>query len=158
MHRWTGLRPPVKCFTDRSKAVLLLWIVSVFLSCACYAFVCVCLYVPCGHLLEKGWPLGSCLWCLAVSLLLSHWYPRSGVVVDCIDSWSLHPYLLWYNIKKRETVSYNKTIGALFFVNIRISQTENSDTHLGFASVNITVMFSGWLILIFTSKVCIIIV
>ena len=30
-----------------------------------------------------------------VSLSLSHWYPGSGVVLNCIDSWSLHPYLLW---------------------------------------------------------------
>ena len=30
-----------------------------------------------------------------VSLSLSHWYPGSGVVLDCIDSWSLHPILLW---------------------------------------------------------------
>ena len=66
-----------------------------FLSCVCYAFVCVCLYVLCGHLLGKGWPLGSRLWCLTVSLSLSHWYPGSGVVLDCIDSWSLHPYLLF---------------------------------------------------------------
>ena len=87
----TGLSPPVKYFTDRSKAVLLLWIVYVFtvlcllclcvpgryffcgsfmflLSCVCYAFVC------------------SRLWCLTVSLSLSHWYPESGVVLDCIDS------------------------------------------------------------------------
>ena len=28
-------------------------------------------------------------------LSLSHWYPGSGVVLDCIDSWSLHPYLLF---------------------------------------------------------------
>ena len=46
----------------------------------------VCLYVPRGHLLGKGRPLGSRLWCLTVSLLLSHWYPGSGVVLDCIDS------------------------------------------------------------------------
>ena len=64
-----------------------------FLSCVCYAFVSVCLYVPCGHLLWKGWPIGSRLWCLTVSLLLSHWYPGSGVVLDCIYSWSLHPTL-----------------------------------------------------------------
>ena len=33
----------------------------------------------------------------SVSLSLSHWYPGSGVVLDCIDSWSLQPYLLlWY--------------------------------------------------------------
>ena len=25
-------------------------------------------------------------WCLTVSLSLSHWYPGSDVVVDCIDS------------------------------------------------------------------------
>ena len=51
--------------TDRSKAVLLLWIFFVFvLSCVCYVFVRVCLYVLCGHLLGKDWPLGSRLWCL----------------------------------------------------------------------------------------------
>ena len=30
----------------------------------------------------------------SVSLSLSHWYPGSDVVLDCIDSWSLHHYLL----------------------------------------------------------------
>ena len=45
----------LKYFTDRSKAVLLLWIFYVFvLSCVCYVFVRVCLYVLCGHLLGKG--------------------------------------------------------------------------------------------------------
>ena len=72
-----------------------------FLSCVCYAFVCICLYVPCGHLLGKGWPLGSRLWCPTVSLSLSHCYPGSGVVLDCIDSWSLHLYLLWTSTKQR---------------------------------------------------------
>ena len=66
-----------------------------FLSCVCYAFVRLCLYVPCGHLLGKGWSLGSRLWCPTVSLFISHWYLGSGVVFDCIDSWTLHPYLLW---------------------------------------------------------------
>ena len=56
---------PVKYFTDRSKAVLLLWIFYVFaLCCVCYVFVRVCLCVLCGHLLGKGLPLGSRLWCL----------------------------------------------------------------------------------------------
>ena len=92
----TSLSPPVKYFTDRSKAVLLLWLFYVFvLSCVCYVFVRVCLYVLRGHLLGKGWPLGFRLWCLTVSLSLSLWYPGSGVVLDCTDSLSLHPYLLW---------------------------------------------------------------
>ena len=77
-------------FAGRSGAVLLLWIFYVFvLSCVCYVFVRVCLYVLCGRLLGGGggsWPLGSRLWCLAVSLSLAHWYPGSGVVLDCIDS------------------------------------------------------------------------
>ena len=65
-----------------------------FLSYVCYAFVRVCLLLPCCHLLGKGWPLGSRLWYLIMSLLLSHWYPGSGVVLDCIDSWSLPSFLL----------------------------------------------------------------
>ena len=57
-----------------------------FLSCVFYSFVHVCLFVACGHTPGKGWPLGSSLWCLIVSLSLSHWYPGSGAVLDCIDS------------------------------------------------------------------------
>ena len=39
-----------------------------FLSCFCYAFVRVCLLMPCGHLLGNGWPLGSRLWWLTFPL------------------------------------------------------------------------------------------
>ena len=46
-----GFYPPVKYFTDRSKAVLLLWILYVFvLSCVCYvlcASVYMCFVVTC---------------------------------------------------------------------------------------------------------------
>ena len=49
-------------------------------------FMRVCLFVPCGHLLGKGWPLGLRLWFITVSLSLSHLYPGPGVVLDCIDS------------------------------------------------------------------------
>ena len=53
VNRQTGLSPPVKYFTDHSNAVLLLWIFYVFF-CHVFAFVRVCLYVPCGHLLGMG--------------------------------------------------------------------------------------------------------
>ena len=43
---------------------------------------------------KLSWPFSSRLWCLTVSLLLFHWYPGSGVVLDCIDSWSLPSFLL----------------------------------------------------------------
>ena len=93
------LGPPVKYFTGRSGAVLLLWIFCVFvLSCVCCVFVRVCLIVLCGRLLGGGWPIGSRLWCLTVDLSLSNWCPGSGVVLDCIDSWSLHPYLLSFQV------------------------------------------------------------
>ena len=81
----TGLSPPVKYCTDRSKVVLLLWIIYVFLSFVCYAFVRVCLFVPCGHLLG-----GLTSWLSFVvyncELSLSHLFPGSGVILDCIDS------------------------------------------------------------------------
>ena len=52
---YTIAAQPVKYFTDPSKAILLLWIfMGFFLSCICHAFVRVCLFVPCGHLLEKS--------------------------------------------------------------------------------------------------------
>ena len=39
-----------------------------FLYGVWYAFEHVCLFVPRGHLLGKGWPLGSSLWCHIVSV------------------------------------------------------------------------------------------
>ena len=44
-------------------------IYMLFLSCFCHAFVRVWLLMPCGHLLGKGWPLGSRLWCLTFQLV-----------------------------------------------------------------------------------------
>ena len=43
----------------------------------------------------------------SVSLSLSHWYPGSGVVLDCIDSRSLHHYL---PLICRYTMHQNNTI------------------------------------------------
>ena len=52
-----------------------------FCSVVCLlCFVRVCLYVLCGHLLGKGWPLGSRLWCLLwvchfpIGILGQVWY------------------------------------------------------------------------------------
>ena len=77
----TSFSPPVKYFTDSSKAVRLLWIFSVLcLLCLCARLLICALWSPVG----KG--LTSWLWCVTVGLSLSHWYPGSGVVLDCIDS------------------------------------------------------------------------
>ena len=77
-----------------------MWIFYVFvLSCVCYVcarlFICA-LWSPAG----KGLTSWLSFVVSSVSLSLSHWYPGSGVVLDCIDSGSLHLYLLciWQTI------------------------------------------------------------
>ena len=51
---------------------------------------------PYNHLLGKGWPLGSLVcdvfWCFCHFPILCL---GTGVVLDCIDSWSLPSSLLW---------------------------------------------------------------
>ena len=58
-----------------------------FLFCLVFT-MSLCASVICAlwSSMGKSWPLGSRLWCLTVSLSLSHWYPGSDVVIDCIDS------------------------------------------------------------------------
>ena len=59
LRRKTGLSPPVKYFTGRSKGVLLLWIFYVFFCLVFAMSLCASVYM---------------------------WYPGSGVVLDCINS------------------------------------------------------------------------
>ena len=60
------------------------------LLCLCARLFICALWSPAG----KGLTSWLSFVVSTVSLSLSHWYPGSGVVLDCIDSWSLHPYLL----------------------------------------------------------------
>ena len=60
------------------------------LLCLCARLFLCALWSPAG----KGLTSWLSFVVSTVSLSLSHWYPGSGVVLDCIDSWSLHPYLL----------------------------------------------------------------
>ena len=54
-----------------------------YLLCLCVRLFICALWSPA----EKGLTsLGSRLYCITVSLSLSHWYPGSGVLLDCIDS------------------------------------------------------------------------
>ena len=87
----------------------------------CYAFMHVCLLMPCGHLLGKGWPLGSRLWCLIVTLSLSHWYPGSGVVLDCIDSWSLSSF---YQQLKIIVILLHKSLCRFLFMTSIIASSQ----------------------------------
>ena len=60
-----------------------------YFFCLVFAMpLCVSVYiVPCGHLLGKGWPLRSHLWCLTVSLSLSP-----------LVSWVWGTWLYWFLI------------------------------------------------------------
>ena len=87
-----------------------------FLSCVYYAFVSVCLYVPCGHLLGKGGPLGSRLWCPTVSLSLGIlgqvWY----LIVSIPDLCTLtYFHILFYrtNFRHEHKVFKNKLTTSL---------------------------------------------
>ena len=73
-----------------------------FLFCLVFAIFCACLFI-CALWSPAGKGLTSWLSFVVstVSLSLSHWYPGSGVVLDCIDSWSLHHYLL---LKLKDTM------------------------------------------------------
>ena len=68
----------------------------IYVMClSCFHF---CSLLPCGHLKGNGWPLGSCLWCLLWFCFFPIWYPWIGVVLDCIDFWSLLSFLLSLDI------------------------------------------------------------
>ena len=71
-----------------------------FLFCLVFAMFCARLFI-CALWSPAGKGLTSWLSFVvsSVSLSLSHWYPGSGVVFDCIDSWSLHHYLLFFHMK-----------------------------------------------------------
>ena len=76
--------------------------IAVFVDLLCFCSV-LCLLCLCARLFicalwspaGKGLTFWLSFVVSTVSLSLSHWYPGSGVVLECIDSWSLHPYLLW---------------------------------------------------------------
>ena len=53
-----------------------------------YVFSVLCLLYLCARLFICALrsPAGSRLWCITVSLSLSHWFPGSNVALDFIDS------------------------------------------------------------------------
>ena len=73
-----------------------------FCSVLCLlCFVRVCLYVLCGHLLGKGWPLGSRLWCLLwvchfpIGILGQVWYLIVSIPDLCNLITLVPNYSLW---------------------------------------------------------------
>ena len=90
-----------------------------FLFCLVFAMFCARLFV-CAFWSPTGKGLTSWLSFVvsSVSLSLSHWYPGSGVVLDCIDSLSLHHYLLSCAIIQRPYLH----VVAAFFISLEQTQ------------------------------------
>ena len=67
--------------------VCLIYVSFMFLFCLVFAMFCARLFI-CASRSPAGKGLTSWLSFVvsSVSLSLSHWYPGSGVVLDCIDS------------------------------------------------------------------------
>ena len=101
-------------------------IVDLLCFCSVLCLLCLCarLFI-CALWSTAGKGLTSWLSFVvsAVSLSLSHWYPGSGVVLDCIDSWSLHPYLLLQKLMKQQ--QQNLCI-----------RTDRSGNHFGLKCIN----------------------
>ena len=90
-----------------------------FLFCLVFAMFCARLFI-CASWSPAGKGLTSWLSFVvsSVSLSLSHWYAGSGVVLDCIDSWSLQPYLLLQHndSQTKQMWPYNTQHLIFFFV------------------------------------------
>ena len=68
--------------------VLLLWVIYVI---SVLLFLCFRARLFIDELCSR-------FWCLIVKLSLSHWYPGSGVALDCIDSWSLSSFVFCHKM------------------------------------------------------------
>ena len=72
-----------------------------FFSVFCLLCFCARLFI-CALWSTAGKGLNSWLsFVVSNCEFVTYWYPGSGVVLICIDSWSSHPYLFWFISKLR---------------------------------------------------------
>ena len=75
----------------------------------------VCLYVLCGHLLGKGWPLGSRLWCFLwvchfpIGILGQVWYLIVSIPDLCTFTYFLYCMYNYWN-HGRHMISFQKVV------------------------------------------------
>ena len=123
----TGLSPPVKYFywpfqggASFVDHLCYFCLVFVMLSCASVYWCLVVTY----------WERADLYALVIANMSLSHWYPGSGVVLDCIDSWSLPSFLLLQKGSTKEAPHWigqqKKNAGGLNMFNERYHITLNS--------------------------------
>ena len=95
-------KPPWKYFTDRSKAVLFLWIICV-INVLCFSCFCVCSLLPCGHLLGEGWPLGYCFVTFQCGILGHVWYFIISIPDLCHFSYLKYRHICMCNYRFLQT-------------------------------------------------------
>ena len=108
-----------------------------FCSVLCLlCFVRVCLYVLCGHLLGKGWPLGSRLWCLLwvchfpIGILGQVWYLIVSIPDLCTITYFYIPHILSVNAQTSLIVC------AVLLEPSLLSHVHKIDVHMTYFSVN----------------------
>ena len=90
------------------------------LYCVCYVFVRVWLYVLCGHLLGKGWPLGSRLWCLLwvghfpIGILGQVWYLIVSIPDLCTLTYLEHRQIVKLYLKRWQVLPRQTTYQFLY--------------------------------------------
>ena len=130
-----------------------------FCSVLCLlCFVRVCLYVLCGYLLGKGWPLGSRLWCLLwvchfpIGILGQVWYLIVSIPDLCtityfyfsqqtLPSWKMYQSslvsltMILYKLKSMQSLKYQSRSLALFYY-IRRPTGTSSNSPWGISTLN----------------------
>ena len=104
IHIWTNISPPVKYF--------LLTVRRRYFFCGSFVFLCLVFLMLLRLFIVALWsPAGKGLTSLLLLVMFIFfyfpmWYPGPGVVLDCIVSWSLPPFLLliFFSFNEQETV------------------------------------------------------
>ena len=94
------------CFSSYSCYFVIICVRFCVLFFSCFRF---CLLLPCGHLLGKGWSLGSCWLCFLHFCYFPMWYPGS-VVVQC--TW-LYRFLIFAVLLTLKHFCVDRSIGKL---------------------------------------------
>ena len=124
---WNRFKPSSKIFYwsfhGPTSFVYLLFCSVLCLLC----FVRVCLYVLCGHLLGKGWPLGSRLWCLLwvchflIGILVQVWYLIVSIPDFCTLTYFYKISTTWHNdrnwVEPAAMVGYRSWLHFLILIN-----------------------------------------
>ena len=91
------------------------------LLCLCARLFICALWSPAG----KGLTSWLSFVVSSVSLSLSHWYPGSGVVLNCIDFWSFHPYILRSTQRITADVLWKWLHNRLYLIHLHVAKIKS---------------------------------